>query len=74
MFLPIALAVLSPAHAQELDTTLSYTAWGTFAAGSAITLAYEPEGPNFPTSTAPAFDAQIRSYFARTSLWASLNP
>ena len=65
MFLPIALAALSPASAQELDSNLAYTAWGTFAAGSALTLVYEPESPNFPTSTAPAFDAQIRAYFAR---------
>jgi len=62
---PIALALLTSAYAQDLDSTLAYTAWGTFAAGSALTLVYEPESPNFPTSTAPAFDAQIRSYFAR---------
>ena|GEM_PF-4441772 len=56
---------MTSAYAQELDSTLAYAAWGTFAAGSALTLVYEPEDPSFPTSTAPSFDTEIRAYFAR---------
>jgi membrane-associated phospholipid phosphatase len=65
MFLPVALAILSQANAQALDPTLAYTAWGTFAVGAGLTLVYEPESPNFPSATAPAFDTKIRSHFAR---------